>query len=134
MRFKDFLINEDRAYLGIKMGDILNAIHSLSEDMDGMGPRQLATNAEKIVNEIRRVLHTHWPEDERKYLQKLQKIGVAMMKAIEEKGDLKQIVNSAKSELEQTLKNLGMPQNDFGSSPKVKQKEGSLSTPKVVEK
>ena len=45
----------------------------------------MVKNAEDIANQIRKILHASWPRSEHKYLKVLQKCGVALMKAIEDK-------------------------------------------------
>lgn len=115
MRFKHFILNEDHVYLSQKIGDILNAVHDLEQNVDGMGNRQLTSNAESIVNQIRRILHTSWNKSEIKYLQILQKAGVSIMKAIEEKDDLRSVLTGVSGILEKTLGGLDTPINDLGS-------------------
>ena len=56
MRFKEFLLVEQRAYLGQKIGDILTATQELRDDSKHMGTRDLTRFSEKIVNQIRRIL------------------------------------------------------------------------------
>lgn len=114
--FKDFILLENRVYLGSKMGDILTALQELRDDAKSMGSRSLVRYSEKIVNQIRRVLHTHWPKDEIKFLKPLQKIGVAMMKAIEEREGLEEIVSGGAGELEKVLSKMGVPINKIGST------------------
>lgn len=109
MRFKDFLILEQKAYLGEKVGDILTAAQELRDDSRHMGTRDLVRFSEKIVNQIRRILHSQWPREEKKHLKTLQKVGVALMKAIEEKDDLPTIISSSSSELEKLSGKLGVP-------------------------
>ena len=114
--FKDYILLENRVYLGSKMGDILTALQELRDDSQSMGSRSLVRYSEKIVNQIRRVLHTHWPKDELKFLKPLQKIGVAMMKAIEEREGLEEIVSGSAGELEKVLSKMGVPINKIGSN------------------
>lgn len=114
--FKDFILLENRVYLGSKMGDILTAMQELRDDAKSMGSRSLLRYAEKIVNQIRRVLHTHWPKDELKFLRPLQKIGVAMMKAIEEREGLEEVISGGCGELEGVLGKMGVPINKIGSN------------------
>lgn len=109
MRFKEFLLVEQRAYLGQKVGDILTATQELRDDSKHMGSRDLTRFSEKIVNQIRRILHSQWPREEKKHLMHLQKVGVAIMKAIEEKDDLSTVISSAASELETLSGKLGVP-------------------------
>jgi hypothetical protein len=114
--FKDFILLENRVYLGGKMGDILTALQELRDDAKSMGSRSLVRYSEKIVNQIRRVLHTHWPKDELKFLKPLQKIGVAMMKAIEEREGLEEIIAGSTGELEKVLGKMGVPINKIGAN------------------
>ena len=109
MRFKEFLLVEQRAYLGEKVGDILTATQELRDDSKHMGTRDLVRFSEKIVNQIRRILHSQWPREEKKHLKVLQKAGVALMRAIEEKDELPGIISSVASELEQLSGKLGVP-------------------------
>lgn len=115
MEFRGFLLNESKLYLGQKIGDVLNALQELIENMQGMGTRHLMTNAEQIANQIRRILHSNWGKEEVKYLPSLQKAGAAIMRAIEEKDDLTGILPSVTQELQQTMNKLGTPMNDLGS-------------------
>jgi hypothetical protein len=113
IKFKNFLLNEDRAYLGEKIGDILTSIHDLDEEGKTMGMRQQIRFCTKIVSLIRRILHSNWPQTEQKHLKTLQKIGVAIMKGIEEKQDLRELMPSIRQELEQLSSNLGVPVNNM---------------------
>jgi SMC interacting uncharacterized protein involved in chromosome segregation len=114
MEFKYFILNEGRAYLGIRLGDILNATQDLEQNAKSIGSRQLVNNAEGIVNQIRRVLHTHWDKEEEASLKKLQKAGVALARAIEEKDDLINTITAVKGELEELVGDLGQPIGELG--------------------
>lgn len=118
MDFKNFLILEQREYLGEKVGDILTSVHELLSSEKQIGARQLVNNSENIVNQIRKILHSSWQKSERKFLKKLQKCGVAIMKAIEEKDDLKEILNSVSAELENITSKIGTPINKLGGENK----------------
>jgi hypothetical protein len=115
MRFKEFLLNENRAYLGQKIGDILNAVQDLQSDGANMGSRQITKFSEKVVAQIRRILHSNWPESEDKHLKKLQKVAVAMMKTIEDQGDIKELIPNVAQELQQLSSELGTPVNVLGA-------------------
>lgn len=117
MKFQDFILNEDKAYLGQRLGDILNALQDLSDNCKGMGTRYLTISSERIVNQIRRVLHTNWPKQEEEILKSLQKIGVGIMKAIEEKDDLETVIHSATQELDQVLNGMNVPINKLATPP-----------------
>jgi hypothetical protein len=118
MRFKQFLLNEQQAYLGQKVGDILTAVHELRDDAKNMGARDLTRFSQRIVNQIRRVLHSHWPREEKKHLLGLQKVGVAIMKSIEEKDDLGETIAGTASVLEKLVKDLGVPIHKLASTDK----------------
>jgi hypothetical protein len=122
--FKMFILNEARAYLGIRLGDILNAVQDLDQNAKSMGTRQMVKNAEGIVNQIRRILHTHWDKSEEDSLKKLQKVGVALARAIEEKDDLEGMLKSAKGELEELAADLGQPVGELGKPEGGKEAKG----------
>ena len=113
--FEQFLINENKVYLAVRIGDILNGVQDLNQNAKAMGTRQLVRNAETIVNQIRRILHSNWPKEEEKSLKQLQKIGVAIAKAVEEKDDLEAIMAASQGELEDLSGKLGVPVNNLGS-------------------
>ncbi|MHA1949477.1 MAG: hypothetical protein ACW99G_06050 [Candidatus Thorarchaeota archaeon] len=119
INFRDYyqitLNEETDSYLGHKVGDISNGINDLLQNYQGMGTRQINDNAEQIVNIIRRILHTHWPEEQERNLKNLQKVGVSIMKAIEEKGDLESVLKSSASEVQKTMEKLGVPINSIGT-------------------
>jgi hypothetical protein len=114
MEFKDFLINENKGYFTQKVSDILSALQDLNDSAENMGVRHLVSNAETIVNQIRRIIHTHWPQSEEDKLTVLQKCGVAIMKAIEEKDDLKAVLQACQQNIEEISGEEGKPVNRLG--------------------
>ena len=130
--FKSYLINEEKTYLNHKVNDILTALHDLVGDMDNLGTRQLNRMAETIVNQIRRILHSQWSEKQYKNLKDLQKVAVAVMKAIDEKGDLKSVLKGATQGLEDLSNKLGEPVTsieDEGKPAKLKKPEKPKKPP-----
>lgn len=115
MRFKEFVLLEQKQYLGQKVGDILTAAQELNDDAKNMGSRDLSRFSERIVNQIRRLLHNNWSKENQLYLKELQKIGVALMKAIKEKGDLEQTVAGVTGALESLVSKIGAPINKIAS-------------------
>lgn len=129
LEFRLELLTEDKSYLGKRVGDILNGIQDLEQNSQNMGTREQTNSAEAIVNQIRRILHTNWPRDDRKHLEVLQKIGVAIMKSIEEKGDLPTVISDSGKEIQQVLEKLGVTVNNLGS-PDTKTPEDPKATAK----
>ena len=121
--FRDYLLNEDRAYFGERIGDLLNAVQDLVDNGASMGTRQLVKKSEGIVNQIRRIVHTNWPKKEEKNLEKLQDIGCAISRAIEEKDDLINVLTSIKGSLEELSADLGMPVQQSGEGEKPEEEE-----------
>lgn len=101
MKFKDYLLEENKDFLDQRISDVLSALQSLNDSSENMGARHLVSNSEKIVNQIRRIIHTHWPEKEEPKLKVLQSCGVAIMRAIEEKDDLDDILRSCQANIEE---------------------------------
>ena len=114
MEFKKFLIVEQSEYLAEKIGDVLTGVHELITGGKQIGTRQLVRHTEGIVNQIRKILHSSWPKSEQKYLRHLQKCGVALMRCIDEKGDLRETLNGVRAELEGISGKLGIPINTLG--------------------
>lgn len=101
MRFKEFVLQENKNYLDQKISDILSALQDLNDSAENMGARHLVSNATTIVNQIRRIVHTHWPENDEPKLLVLQKCGVAIMRAIEEKDDLESVLRACQPNIEE---------------------------------
>lgn len=106
--FKSFLILEEKGHLGRKISNVLTATTDLESDMEHMGIRQVARLADDIVNQIRKIIHSQWSPSQQKHLYKLQKIGVALKKAIEDKGNVKELIPAAAQELESITTKLGV--------------------------
>ena len=115
MRFKHFLLHENTVYLAQRVGDVLNALQELEQNSQGMGTRQLVRNAETVVNQIRRILHTSWSKEEERHLKVLQKVGVGLMRAIEEKDDLPSVISGCSQELQKVTAKIGEPVNQIGT-------------------
>jgi hypothetical protein len=130
--FKTFLLHEQTAYLGQKIGDILTAIQELRDDSKHMGTRDLVRFSQKIVNQIRRVLHSQWAREDKKHLLTLQKVGVAIMKAIEEKDDLVSVIASAAHELEQLSGRMGVPLHKLSAPDKAQPKTDDKGTAEPI--
>jgi len=112
-KFKVFLFNEEKSYLGRKVAGVLTPMQELQDDMQNMGARHLIRTAEKLVNDIRKILHGHWEQQQQKHLKELQKIGVAIQKTIDEKGDLREIIPSATQSLQTLSGKLGVKVNNL---------------------
>jgi hypothetical protein len=123
MEFKKFLLNEQKEYLAHKVGDVLTSVHELIQGGKQVGARQLVRHSEGIANQIRRILHSSWPKTETKHLKVLQKCGGALMKTIDEKGDLNDTLNSVRSEIEGLSQKLGQPINSLGKQKESQPKE-----------
>jgi hypothetical protein len=113
MDFGEFLINEEKQHLGHRVSDILTGLQDIQNDMENLGSRHLARLADQITDEIRKVLHGTWGEKQTKSLKTLQRVGVALKKAIEDRDDLKEIIPTAAQELQTVLHKLGVRVNDL---------------------
>jgi len=113
--FKDYLMNESRVVLGQRIGDIANAAAHLGEEAPNMGKRQIIKHVERLAAMIRRILHGSWHKRETNNLKKLQKVGVGLLKAIDEKGELEPVIQSGANELQTVLQNLQTPIHQAGT-------------------
>lgn len=116
LKFQNFLLNESKFYLGHKIGDILSALQELQQNSDGMGTRQILANSDRIVNQIKRILHGNWSNKDEKHLKKLQIAGVALAKAIDKKDNLVEIIPNIVAALEELMSKMGQPVNSLGVS------------------
>lgn len=112
-KFKGFLLNEEKNYLGRKVASVLTPMQELETDMENMGARHLIRAAEKLVNEIRKILHGHWEQEQQKYLKELQRVAVAIQRTIEEKGDLREIIPAATQAMQTLSGKLGVKINNL---------------------
>lgn len=116
MRFRDFVLTEAEDYFVQRVSDILSALQDLNDASGDMGARHLVSNAQTIVNQIRRIIHTHWPQSEKPSLETLQKCAVAIMKAIDEKDDLRGVLQACQSHIEALAGRQEKPSNKLASN------------------
>lgn len=115
MEFKNFVLKEADDYFAQRTSDILNALQDLNDAAEDMGTRHLVSNAQTIVNQMRRIIHTHWSQSERANLEILQKCAVAIMKAIDQKDDLKGVLKACQSHVESLTGRRQKPVNKLTS-------------------
>jgi hypothetical protein len=112
-KFSYFILNEEKSYLGHRVSDVLTSLQDIEGDINDLGSRHLSRLAEGIVNQIRKIIHSRWNPKHNNKLKELQKIAVAIQKAVDEKGDLKQILPAAASALANLSGKLGVKVNDL---------------------
>lgn len=117
MGFRDFLLNEERSHLGHRVGDVLNSLHNIQSDMENLGSRHLARLADDIVNQLRKILHGNWTDKQKVYLKDVQRVAVAIKRAIEERDDLQQIVPAATQQLQTIAGKMGLRVNNLTAPP-----------------
>ncbi len=111
--FKSFIRNEEQAHLAHKINVILTAVQELEEDSGAMGLRHLSKLCEDIVTQFRKILHGNWSVKQTPILKQIQKIAVALMKAIEDKNNLKEIIPVISKELSKISTKLGSKTNNL---------------------
>lgn len=114
-RFRLFLLNEQKSYLGRRIANVLTPMQELQDDMQNMGARHLTRVAEKLVNEIRKILHSHWEQKHQTHLKELQRVAVAIQKTIEDRGDLREMIPTAAQALQDLSGKLGVKVNNLQS-------------------
>lgn len=115
MEFRKFILTEADDYFSQRVSDILNALQDLNDSAGDMGTRHLVANAQTIVNQMRRIVHTHWSQKQDHGLKTLQKCAVAIMKAIEEKDDLPGVLKACQSHMEYLSGKQEKPSNSIAS-------------------
>jgi hypothetical protein len=118
MEFKNYLLTEGKEYFADRVNSVLTGIHDFLSAERQMGAKQSIKQTENIANQIRKILHTSWPQSEHKHLKVLQRCGIALMKAIDDKGDLPEVFNSVRAELESLSHRLKVPANKLGTKEK----------------
>ena len=118
MGFKQFLITENKKFLGKKLSDVLNSLNDIQQDAPNLGQRHLVRLAEKEVNNLRSILKKSWSEPiTQNYLPDIQRIAFNLAKTIEDKGDLKDMLPQALQELQTVSGRLGVKQNELEGVP-----------------
>lgn len=111
-KFSYFLLNEEKSYLGHRVGDVLTSVQELEDDMENLGSRQLMRFAEEIVNQIRKIIHGNWKPRYNNNLKELQKIAVAIQRTVDDKGDLRSMLPAVTQSLQELSNKLGVKVND----------------------
>jgi len=111
INFKEFILNENTVYLAGRIGDILNALQDLIDNLDNIGSRDINRAADNIVKEIRKIIRSKVPNDQVKHLETLQKCGYNIKKSIEEENKLENVLQSCVSEIEKILNDLEVTVN-----------------------
>jgi hypothetical protein len=114
-RFKYFLINEEKSYLGNRIAEILSSVQELVEDLENIGSRQTTRISQDLVNRMRNILHNNWHDKYNVHLKELQKVAVAIQKTIDERGDLKELLPAASTALGNLSGKLGMRVNNLNA-------------------
>lgn len=113
--FKQFLIIENEQFLALQTNDILEDLKNLKDEIENIGTKNLVKTSQLIANNIRNIIKSHWEISTDKPLLSLQKCGVAILKAIQEKSDLKDIIPACIEEIEKTISQMKEPVNRIAS-------------------
>lgn len=117
-QLKNFLLNENRNYLGKQIGDILTSLQDIEEDAENLGMRHLARLVDKEIDNMRAILKDNWSEEEmREFLPVIQKVAVYLKKTIEDKGDMREALPAALQELQNLSGKLGVKVNKLKGVP-----------------
>lgn len=117
MQFREYLLNEDSAYLNQKIGDILSILHATEEDKDGLGSRDISKDAQKVINQIKPILNA--PKSPKDVKKALQKVAVALSKTMEDSNgdELLDIMSKSSKIIQNLLSDIGAPIQDLGTPP-----------------
>jgi len=112
--FKSFIFKENRAFLGKEISEILTSLQEIQDEAKKIGTKNLVRFTDKIVNQIRSLLGGHWLDDDLKFLKGMQKVGVALAKALSDNDNLEDTIASSVVEIQNILKKMNVPVNDLG--------------------
>lgn len=117
MQFKQYLLTESKQVFSNKIGNLLNGLQTLKDDIPHMGMTERSKYVKDLVNQIRRILKDRFDDTLLGEMKVLQKIGVSLMRGLEESNiDLKQILVASISEVEKLLDKLRKPINNVGNA------------------
>jgi hypothetical protein len=123
MNFKDFLVCEQQVSLSQKIGPILGDAQQLRDQANKLAVKHLAQFSGDVVRKIRDILHSHWSDEQVKYLERLRIVAFNIADAIKEKGDLPGIIAASVEELDKIVKDIGSPINSLAVDPGTDNKE-----------
>jgi hypothetical protein len=115
MNFKEFITNENKQYLSIRVGEILASTQELNQLAKNLKSKDLSKSSERIYDKIKTIVHSYWPKEVQNELKKLRDVGVAIIKAVKETGNVEQTIAGAALELGKLSASLGRPVNSIGS-------------------
>ena len=129
--FKNYLILENEQFLAVQINNVLEDLQNLQDEIESIGTRNLVRTATIIANNIRNIIKSPWEISDKKALFSLQKCGVAVLKSIEEKSDLKELIPELVNEIQTALGYLKEPVNKIASpSAKTAKEEPTPELPK----
>lgn len=109
--FKQFLLLENEQFLAVQMNNVLQDLQDLQDEIENIGTKNLVKTSQLIANNIRNIIKSHWEISTNKPLVSLQKCGVAILKAIQEKSDLKDVFPSLIEEIQKAISQMKEPVN-----------------------
>jgi len=119
--FKNFILNENIELLGDKIGLIYTSVTNLQNDFKDLGPKMTSKELDKIVSDIKTIIKGHLATDNKKHMETLRDLGVAISKELDPKNDKKNgtenLLDSVEGGLKGILEKLGVPINDLGVPP-----------------
>jgi hypothetical protein len=129
--FKNFILRENIELLGNKIGYIYSASTDLQSNYKDLGPKMTSKQLQKIASDIQALIQGHLATENKKQIETLRDLGVAIMKELDpqysEKLGVEQLLNLVVEGLKSISEKLGVPINDLGVEPG---DEGSIPTNK----
>lgn len=128
MNFKQFLLTEDKSDLGLKIGNIVNAIDDISKDIDHKG-QKLNVFADDIIVRVKSILRTDWPSELIQYLKQIRSALIIVCKSMDgsNKTPLPEAMVSFSKQLKKIADGLGAPLTDIGTPPMSKPEDSNIS-------
>lgn len=120
MKFKEFLINENLAYLAEEIGVLLASLQSYQEELNALQklPKKRLNNVcDSSFGKIKSILESgNIPRNKHKEIEKLQKIAFTFSEIKKNKLDYKEFFPKIVSNLEAVVTGLGLPINNIAST------------------
>jgi len=109
MRFKEYLLNEQKEFLAAKVGDILASLQQLKDS--NAKKKDLSDIVDSIVSRIRALINSDFGDENKKNIVSLRDVAFYLKNSIENNADMGEVMSNSISALEDIVSNLGQPIN-----------------------
>jgi len=127
--FKNFFLREDANFFKEQIAEIMQTLQNMLDGMKSMGAEEFVEDAKTVTSKIRGIIQGSWV-GQKENIEKLQRIGVYLCKALDENDDLEMAVRSSLESIKnEIIKTLAGPVNQLGVDSEEQQAEEPVEEP-----